>query len=153
MRIDRSNGAIFFSHQELLLDGIDHFCNGLNRSLMKEVINGLMDTAFNRVFNWDDCKIDLLILISLDDICDRPIGDAFRSWKTMSGHIMSKGSLGTKIAYKHRMISAISSGVLSSTSTIWVAISSYKGKRPSKIFLNSSLVLFKKRGRCMALSF
>ena len=153
MRIDRSNGAIFFSHQELLLDGIDHFCNGLNRPLMKEVINGLMDTAFNRVFNWDDCKIDLLILISLDDICDRPIGDAFRSWKAMSGHIMGKRSLGTKIAYKHRMISAISSGVLSSTSTIWVAISSYKGKRPSKIFLNSSLVWFKKRGRCMALSF
>ena len=153
MRIDLSNGAVFFSHQELLLDGIDHFCNGLDGPLMKEVIKGLMDTAFNRVFNWDDCKIDLLILISLNDICDRPIGDAFRSWKTMYRHIMGKRSLGTKIAYKHRMISAISSGVLSSTSTIWVAISSYKGKRPSKIFLNSSFVLFKKRGRCMALSF
>ena len=153
MRIDRSNGPVFFSHQELLLDGIDHFCNGLDGPLVKEVIKGLMDTAFNRVFNWDDCKIDLLILISLDDICDRPIGDAFRSWKAMSGHIMGKRSLGTKIAYKHRMISAISSGVLSSTSTIWVAIASYKGKRPSKIFLNSSFVLFKKRGRCMALSF
>ena len=153
MRIDRSNGPVFFSHQELLLDGIDHFCNGLDGPLVKEVIKGLMDTAFNRVFNWDDCKINFLILISLDDICDRLIGDAFRSWKAMSGHIMGKRSLRTKIAYKHRMISAISSGVLSSTSTIWVAIASYKGKRPSKIFLNSSFVLFKKRGRCIALSF
>ena len=153
MRIDRSNRPIFFNYQELLFNGIDHFCNGLDGSLVKEVIKGLMNTAFNRVFNWDDCKIDLLILISLDDICDRPISNAFRSWKAMSGHIMGKRSLGTKIAYKHRMISAISSGVLSSTSTIWVAISSYKGKRPSKIFLNSSFVWFKKRGRCMALSF
>ncbi len=68
-----------FSHQELLLDGIDHWVIGLNRPLMKEVIKGLMDTAFDRVFSMGMTANRSLILISFDDICDRPIGDAFRS--------------------------------------------------------------------------
>ena len=83
MRIDRSNRPIFSSHQELLLDGIDHFCNGLDGPLVKEVIDGLVDTAFDRVFNWDDCKINFLIFIGLNNICDRSIiggGGWVESW-------------------------------------------------------------------------
>ncbi len=55
-------------------------------------------TTFNQSFqNWDNHKIDLVILISLDDICDRPLSNAFK----LESYVVATSwvkILGTKIA-------------------------------------------------------
>ena len=82
-------------HQELLLDGLNDLSHCLNVRLMKEIVQGLMDTALNGIFHRNDRVIHFPSLISLHDLGDILIGHQVLAWKGSLGYMVRKGASGT----------------------------------------------------------
>ena len=80
------------SHQELLLDGLYNLSHCLNICLMKEIVQRLMDTAFNGIFHRNDRVIHFPSLISLHDIGDILIGHQVLAGKGSLGYMVRKGA-------------------------------------------------------------
>ena len=70
MRKNLFNLSVTWNHHQLLMNGLNDFCDCLDASLMKKIVQGFMNTTLNRIFNWHHRIVHQALLIGLDDICN-----------------------------------------------------------------------------------